>query len=155
MGDSLVPVCNFVDGITSWATVGLSFGTTLRTMVSQGVGKVKMWKMRLELESKCGKSGGEWDNADSRQPIIHTFFGQAQIFSHSINFEAQNREKYTVVYSKLMIPLYQSDPYNNSVQKNVRGLAVMSMLLGLFHELGLDLLSPGNLTEHVSTISKG
>ena len=54
-----------------------------------------------------------------------------------------------------MISLYQTDPHNNSVRKNVRGLAVMGMLLGLFHKFGLDLLSPGNLAKWVSTISKG
>ena len=54
-----------------------------------------------------------------------------------------------------MIPLYQTNPYNNPVRKNVRGLAVMGMLLGLLHEFGLDLLSSSNLVDHVSTISKG
>ena len=53
-----------------------------------------------------------------------------------------------------MIPLYQTNPHDNSVRKNVRGLAVMGMLLGLLHKFGLDLLSPGNLAEHVYTISK-
>ena len=60
-----------------------------------------------------------------------------------------------ILIDRLMIPLYQTDPYNNPVRKNVRGLAVMGMLLGLLHEFGFDLLSSGNLVEYVSTISKG
>jgi len=54
-----------------------------------------------------------------------------------------------------MIPLYQANPYNNTIRKNVRGLAVVGLLLGLLHEFSLDLLSSGNLTEHIPTISKG
>jgi hypothetical protein len=60
-----------------------------------------------------------------------------------------------ILIDRLMIPLYQTNPHNNSVRKNVRGLAVMGMLLGLLHEFGLDLLSPGNLVEHISSISEG
>ena len=51
MGDSLVPACSFEGGIASWVMGGLSFWTALQTMVSQGAGKVKRWKMWLELES--------------------------------------------------------------------------------------------------------
>jgi len=60
-----------------------------------------------------------------------------------------------ILIDRLMIPLYQANPHNDTVRKDVRGLAVVGMLLGLFHELGLDLLSPGNLVEHIPTISKG
>lgn len=60
-----------------------------------------------------------------------------------------------ILIDRLMIPLYQTDPHDNSVRKNVRGLAVMGMLLGLFHKFGLDLLSPGNLAKWVSIISTG
>ena len=59
-----------------------------------------------------------------------------------------------ILIDELMIPLYQANPHDNSVRKNVRGLAVMLVLLGLFHEFGLDLLSPGNLVGHISNISK-
>ena len=73
-----------------------------------------------------------------------------------INFGIENHEKYTVVYSnnRLMIPLYQANPHNDSVRKNVRSLAVVSMLLGLLYELGLDLLSSGNLVEVISGVSR-
>ena len=40
MGDSLVPFCRVVGGITAWAAGGLDFLTTLRNMVSQEVKKV-------------------------------------------------------------------------------------------------------------------
>jgi len=59
-----------------------------------------------------------------------------------------------ILTERLMISLYQANSHNNSVRKNVRGLAVMGMLLGLLHKFGLDLLSPGNLAEHISAISK-
>ena len=52
-----------------------------------------------------------------------------------------------------MIPLYKTNPHNDSVRENVRGLAIVGKFLGLLHEFGLDLLSPGNLVEHVSSIS--
>ena len=54
-----------------------------------------------------------------------------------------------------MIPLYQPNPHNNSVRENVRGLAVMGVLLRLFHKFGLDLLSPGSLVEYMSSVSNG
>jgi len=53
-----------------------------------------------------------------------------------------------------MIPLYQSDPHDNSVRKNVRGRAVVGMLLSLLHKFGLDLLSSGDLTEQ-TTVNVG
>ena len=59
-----------------------------------------------------------------------------------------------ILTGRLTISLYQTNPHNNSIRKNVRGLAVMRMLLGLLHKFGLDLLSAGNLAEHVSAISK-
>ena len=59
-----------------------------------------------------------------------------------------------ILIDRLMIPLYQANPHNDSVRKNVRGLAVMGVLLRLFHEFSLDLLGPGNLVEHVPNISK-
>jgi len=49
MGDSLVPACNFVDGIASQATAGLGFWTALRAMV-------KRWEVWLELESESNNS---------------------------------------------------------------------------------------------------
>jgi len=52
-----------------------------------------------------------------------------------------------------MIPLYQANPHNHSVRKNIRGLAVMAMLLGLFYKFGLDLLSSGNLVKHIPSVS--
>ena len=52
-----------------------------------------------------------------------------------------------------MISLYKTNPHNDSVRKNVRGFAIMGKFLGLLHKFGLDLLSPGNLVEHVSSIS--
>lgn len=54
-----------------------------------------------------------------------------------------------------MIPLYQTNPHNDSIRKNVRGLAVMGMLLGLLYEFCLDLLGSSNLVERISIISKG
>ena len=53
-----------------------------------------------------------------------------------------------------MIPLYQSDPHDNSVRKNVRGRAVVGVLLGLFHKFCLDFLSSGNLTNQ-TTVNMG
>jgi len=73
-----------------------------------------------------------------------------------INFGTENHEKCTAVcilMDRLMIPLYQANPHNHSVRKNVRGLAVMGMFLGLLYKFGLDLLSPGNLVEPISSIS--
>jgi hypothetical protein len=58
-----------------------------------------------------------------------------------------------ILIGELMIPLYQANPHDNSVRKNVRGLAVMLVLLSLFHEFGLDLLSPGNLVGRIASIA--
>ena len=103
-----------------------------------------------------GNSDGGRVKADPRQSITR-FFGQVQILPH-YQYWAENHEKYTTVcipIDRLMIPLYQANPYNNTIRKNVRGLAVVGLLLGLLHEFSLDLLSSGNLTEHIPTISKG
>lgn len=59
-----------------------------------------------------------------------------------------------ILIDRLMISLYQANPYNNTVRKNVSGFAVVGLLLGLFHKFSLDSLSSGNLTEHVSAISR-
>jgi hypothetical protein len=84
-------------------------------------------------------------------------FGQAHILlSHTLTL-GEKVMKSTVVcilIDRLMVPLYQTNSHNNSVRKNVRSLAIMGMLLGLFHKFGFDLLSPGNLAECVSAISK-
>ena len=122
----------------------------------QGAEKFKRRKRRIRL-----KGGGQLrqgvNKADFRQSIACPC-GHAQIHSRSIDLEAENHVKYTIVgilMDGLMIPLYQTNPHNNSIRKNVRGLAVMGMLLGLLHEFGLDLLSPGNLAKRVTAISKG
>ena len=59
-----------------------------------------------------------------------------------------------ILMNQLMIPVYQANPHDNTVRKDVRGLAIMGMLLGLLDKFGLDLLGPGNLAEHISSVSK-
>ena len=95
--------------------------------------------------------GGGWDEASRSHRPMPPVRRSLPILEQKII------KKYTVaciLIDRLMFPLYQTNPHNNSVRKNVRGLAAMDMLLGLLHEFGLDLLSPGNLAEHVSTISE-
>lgn len=53
-----------------------------------------------------------------------------------------------------MIPLYQSNPHDNSVRKNVRGRAAVGMLLRLLHEFGFNFLSSSDLTEQDYSINK-
>ena len=53
-----------------------------------------------------------------------------------------------------MIPLYQPDPDDNTVRKNVRGRAVTGILLDLLHELGFDFLSPGNLVVKIPGLAR-
>jgi len=107
-----------------------------------------MW---LELES------GRWSRLLSVDHIAPSGPVRLGRYSHSTFFWAENHEKYMAVCiltDRLRISLYQTNSHNNSVRKNVRGLAVMGMLLCLLHKFGLDLLSPGNLAEHVPAISK-
>lgn len=81
--------------------------------------------------------------------VDHTLFrpaGHRPWASHQ--FGTENHEKYTAectLIDRLMIPLYQANAHDNPVRKDVRGLAVMGMFLGLLHEFGLDLLSPADL----------
>ena len=102
---------------------------------------------------------GGWTGSGMRLILgsIASRFTVRRRYSHSIDFWADNHEKYTAVsilIDRLMIPLYQTNAHNNTVRKNVSGLAVMGMLLGLLHKFCLDLLSTGNLAEHVPAISK-
>lgn len=92
-----------------------------------------------------------------RRRSITRSLGEVQMHFH-FQFWSENHEECTpeciLIGDKLMISLYQPNPHDNAVRKYVSGRAVMGMLLGLFHEFGLNFLSPGDLVEQISGVRK-
>ena len=147
IGDSLVPACRVVDGIVACAEVGLGFLATLRNMGWQE-GKGAGWRSRTTLNRG-------WDKADPRCSRSHDPRAWRILGRKSRKAYVKYRMECILIGDELMIPLYQSNPYDNPVRKNVGGRAAMGVFLSLLHEFGLDLLGPSNLAERMSCISEG
>lgn len=117
--------------------------------------------MKVIRKARAATLDGEWDKAGLLHPITR-FSSMARKHAH-FQCWAENHEKGMVstttecilIGDELMIPLYQPNPHDNSVRKNVRGRTVVGVLLSLLHKFGLDFLSPGNLAEQVYGVNNG
>ena len=155
MGDSFVPVCRVVGGIGGWTATSPEFLGALRNIEPRDVEKGRWWGSRSE---RVTLNGG-WGKADlihaNRSHAFRTRRAQFWVDNHERRTRCTRLSVNILISDKLTIPLYQSNPHDNSVRKNVRGRAAMGVLLSLLNKLGLDFLSPGNLAEQISGIKKG